>query len=32
VNFIVGGLRAALPRPKPKLPRTQKTPTRRHKT
>jgi AcrR family transcriptional regulator len=32
VSFIVGGLRAALPRPKPKLPRTQKTPTRRHKT
>lgn len=30
VNFIVGGLRAALP--KPKTPRTQKTPTRRQKT
>ncbi|MBJ2156116.1 TetR family transcriptional regulator [Variovorax sp. IB41] len=35
VNFIVGGLRAALPKPKPKskLPRAQqKTPTRRPKT
>jgi hypothetical protein len=32
VNFIVGGLRAALPKSKPKLPRAQKTPTRRQKT